>query len=247
MKPFSRSLRSLSLFVLVLASLLAASCAAKGEAEASRKPAPRVAVVADAAILKAIPRLPVGAEGLEAPTGKDAEAALAALVSNLAADPGVAGIVVWPAPDSLGAVFRKARDARPDLLLYAGGSSGYSLLLESAADLVVDPASHPSGLGPRSAAVATTPAPGSAAALVASTPPSPVEAVSPAEAAPLVAALAELARRAATGPAERGHMGEYLACLRAMTPGPSWSASYETDPESGVKSRNHIQVSSTKR
>jgi hypothetical protein len=211
MMPFSRGLRALSIALLVLASLFAASCAAKGEAEASGKAAPRVAVIADAATFAAIPKLPAGAEAHEFPAGKDAEASLAALVSELAADGKVAGIVVWPAPESLGAVFSKARDARPDLLLYAGGSSGDSLILESAADLIIDPASEPA-LAP-----------------------------------PLVAAMAELARRAASGPAEPGHMGEYLACLRAMSPGHSWSATYEADPETGVKSRNHILVSSTKR
>jgi hypothetical protein len=211
MIPSFRGLRAPSLALLVLASLLAASCAAKGEAAASGKAAPRVAVIADATILAGIPKLPAGAEAHGLPSGKDAEAALAALVADLAGDSTVAGIVVWPAPESLGSAFRKARDARSDLLLYAGGSSGDSLILESAADLVIDPATEP--------------------------------AVVPS----LVAAMAELARRAASGPAERGHMGEYLACLRAMSPGQAWSAAYESDPETGVKSRNHILVSSTKR
>lgn len=72
------------------------------------------------------------------------------------------------------------------------------------------------------------------------------EIASPAELPALTAGLAELARRAIPGKAKSDSLEEFLAALRAAAPGRGWTGSYAKDPDSGLKSRNHVLVAPSK-
>jgi hypothetical protein len=64
--------------------------------------------------------------------------AVAAFIAARGRDARVAAILVAPAPEGTAEGFRRAKEARPGILCVASGSSEEALVIESAADLVVD-------------------------------------------------------------------------------------------------------------
>lgn len=202
----------ISIYLLVGLSVLLFSACGRGSGEAPKAKAPRIVLLTDEAGLAGAKRLPPGTEVLAlSPTGKEG---LSEQLGRIIAEGAPAALIVCPLPDSSARAFVRAREASPGILLYAGMTlapppgrdADNGLLLESAADLIVELAS-----------VADLP--------------------------DLEGGLAELARRAIPGKVKSDNLEEFLAALRAAAPGRGWTGTYSKDPDSGIKSRNHLVIS----